>query len=246
MDLARAGGLLLAILVAWGTVAESSGGTFQAEYDRLLMSYAQFKHYQNMNSSADVEKTLKPDRLNTVKGILRGTQVEITKGRPLISYIKKVRGIWCVRLANDKGEEQFRLSVVFDPSLKKDLASSTHFGWSVGAHVLLPVENGGDDDPDFVDFKSGSDADTWRQRADASPRLQICLLSDAQTGEMDIDFDLFNLHLMPANSDIGSIGPQHAHLKMLNKAFAFPPALVLPCQDSKGHGLSHYSTPYCK
>jgi hypothetical protein len=246
MHVVRASALLLATLVACGTIVESSAGTFSADYDRLLVSYATFKKYRNMNSAADVEKTLKPDRLNTVRGILRGTQVEIAKGRPLIGYIKEVRGIWGVRLANDKGAEQFRLSVVFDPSLKDALSSSANFDWSIGAHVLLPVQEGGDDDPDFVDFTSSPQAETWRQKANASPRLQICMSSDARTGELDIDFDIFNCHLMPANSDIGSIGPQHKHLSMLNKAFAFPPDLALPCQDSKGHCLSHYSTPYCK
>jgi hypothetical protein len=120
----------------------------------------------------------------------------------------------------------FRLSLRFAPDLRSVLTASSNIPPATGAHVLLPIVSGGDDDPTFAGFAAllkDSGVQTFRE-ASKEPRLQVSMLrSDPTVGEVDIDFDAASLfcgcHCKPSNSDVGSQKPapdRHAHLAAFN------------------------------
>ena len=219
--------------------------TSSSEYERLLKSYAAYKKYGTNLTVAEIERRLSEDRLNTVRGLVRGSLIDLRPGGPLSAKIDEIRGIWGVRPGSSQGKYQFRLSLYFKPGIRRALRDSRAFNEAGGAHVLLP---GGDDDPGFTDFKHGDGPETWRQEADAPPRLQVSILKgDERTGEMDVDFDEWLCHLRPANSDIGSMKTQgHTHVALLNRAFVFPPDLKAACHNLTSHCAGEYARPYCR
>jgi len=238
-----------AILLAVTTPATTRAG-FDSEYDRLLKSYAAYKQYGTHLSVGEIEHRLSEERINTVRGLVRASLVEVTSGSPLSAFIQEIRGVWGVRPRNPQGKHQFRLSVYFKTGVRDALDQSKAFNKAAFPHVLLPVRHGGDDDPEFKDFTSGREPKTWRQEADDPPRLQVSLLNaDERIGEIDVDFHSWSheCHNVPANSDVASVaGMTHSHLTMLNSAFAFPPDLKASCHNTVSHCSDAYVAPYCK
>jgi hypothetical protein len=240
----------LAMLAGFALSSNAAPLTFETEYPRLLTSYASYKGYGKNLPVAEIEKRLTGDRLNTVKGLVRASLVDLNPGGPLSGWIDEIRGIWGVRTGSTEGRYQFRLSVYMKPGIRKALDSANAFNGAAGPHVLLPEKTGGDDDPAFTKFRPGRNPKTWRQETDNAARLQISLLrDDERTGEIDVDFHGFfdSCHTVPANSDIGSSKPSnHSHLRLLNAAFPFAPDLTSACQNTASHCMDTYKSPYCR
>jgi hypothetical protein len=197
----------------------------------------------------EIEPRLSPDRIMTLKSIVQAGLTDLRPGGALIALIDQVRGVWGARPGSREGRHQFRLSVVLTPGVRKLLDRSSAFQRGLGAHVLMPVATGGDDDPAFSGFTVERDARTWRQVADDPPRLQISVLrSDETIGEIDIDFDEFLCHFRPSNSDPGSmrLRTDHQHLGMLNKRYSSSPDLTAECHNWVSHCRRRYTIPYCQ
>lgn len=215
-----------------------------ADYERLLQSYAVFKSYGPL-TLPEIEQKLGFDRLNTVQSLLRASMTGLAPGDPVIARIEGLTGIWGARPGREEGRHQFRLSVRWKPGLRSALNGSEAFDSALGAHVLLPVATGGDDDGSYTGFVVKSDARTWRQVADDPPRLQLSMLkSDELVGEIDLDYDTWVCHMRPANSDAGS-RTVRSHVDKLNAQFQFGPPLVLACQNTSSHCKKSYSARYC-
>lgn len=219
-------------------------GDVESDYERLLKSYAAYKKYGNL-SVGEIEQRLTGDRLNTVQGLVRAAEIELSAGDRLVGWMSELRGIWGVRPGQTEGRHQFRLSVVLKPGFRKKIGESDNFESALGAHVLLPVQMGGDDDPAFANFKVDKNARTWRQVADSAPRAQVSQLkSDESVGEIDLDFDSWTCHTRPSNSDSGAEAG-HSHVGMLNAQFPFGTPLKFACRNSRSHCDKAYAQPYC-
>ena len=216
----------------------ASGALAQTQNDKdlikrtneLLDTYAKFKHYAS-EDPAVVYKNLSPDRRAVFDSIIRALFVPIqdADGNPskrVIDFVEEVRGIWGVRSKVKEGRFMFRTSLRFTPTLRAAVKGSSNIPESIGGHVLLPIETGGDDDPAFTGFAAllkESGVETFRE-ASKEPRLQVSILkNDPAVGEVDIDFDAASLfcgcHCKPSNSDVGSrkAPPDtHVHLTMFN------------------------------
>jgi hypothetical protein len=244
---------LAAVVIAvalplWSLEPAAQGGTsFQKEYERLLLSYAAYKEYPE-KTIPPIEARISPDRLNTLKAVVRAGLSDLQPGGPLLALVDAVQGVWGVRPGNSEGRHQFRVSVRLRPDARTVLDRSSFFKSAGGAHVLEPVKKGGDDDPTFTGFKVNTSARTWRQVADDPPRLQISqLISDETIGEIDLDFHEFLCHFNPSNSDPGGLKDvNHSHLGMTNRTFAFPPDLAFACQNVASHCDGSYKLPYCQ
>jgi hypothetical protein len=214
------------------------------DYQRLLKSYAAYKKYGNL-SIADIEMRLTGDRLNTVQALVRAAHTDLRSGNRLVAWMSELRGIWGVRAGNREGRHQFRLSVVWKPGFRKAIGDSSAFEGALGAHVLMPVQTGGDDDPAFAGFTVDNNARTWRQLSDAAPRAQVSQLkSDESVGEIDMDYDSWVCHTRPSNSDSGTRAG-HTHIDMLNIQFPFGSPLTFSCRNSRSHCDKSYAAPYC-
>jgi hypothetical protein len=228
-------------------VVGQTGTKFQTEYERLIKTYAVYKGYPEQTVPT-IEARLSPDRLNTLKAVVRAGLSDLQPGGPLIALVEGVQGIWGVRPGNKEGKHQFRLSVRLRTDAPKILDGSGIFRSAGGAHVLMPVQKGGDDDPAYTGFRVRSDAKTWRQIVDEPPRLQIShLVSDERTGEIDIDFHELRCHFNPSNSDAASLkDSRHSHLELLNKHYVFRPDLIAACHNVDSHCRDSYKPPYCR
>jgi hypothetical protein len=205
---------------------------------RLLVSYSNFKSY-GLTDPDEIYKTkLSPDRQALFEAIVRALFVELEdasgnpKGRRAIDFAEAVHGIWGVRPGDTEGRRMFRMSMRFRSGIREALTRSSNIPPASFGHVLLPVAQGGDDDPAFTgfDFKEGSAVVTFRQ-AGPRPTLQISLLSnDERVGEIDLDFDsgcgpppIKRCHCRPANSDVGAhaASGDDNHLPMFNARVPF-------------------------
>jgi hypothetical protein len=205
---------------------------------RLLLSYSQFKSYGLTDPAVVYATKLSPDRQALFDAIVRALFVELedSSGNPtgtrVIDFADAVHGIWGVRTGETEGRRMFRMSMRFRNGIRNELARSSNIPQASFGHVLLPVAQGGDDDPAFTafDFKEGSAVVTFRQ-AGPRPTLQVSLLSnDEHVGEIDLDFDtgcgpapLKRCHCRPANSDVGAhaASGDDNHLPMFNARVPF-------------------------
>jgi hypothetical protein len=242
-----AAGMTLSARLSDGSSPPSGAVSFAAEYDRVLKTYAAYKGYPEQ-TLAEIEARLSPDRLTVLHSIVRAGLTDLRPGRPLITLVDQVQGIWGARPESEDGRHQFRLSVVLKRGVRRILDRSSTFQLGVGGHVLMPLPTGGDDDPAFTGFQVRR-ARTWRQVADRPPRLQVSQLrSDETVGEIDIDFDEGPCHQRPSNSDPGSMKVQtnHHHMSMLNRRFTSSTDLTAACQNWTSHCRRRYTTPYCQ
>ena len=234
------------------------------ETDRLLITYANSKG--DLDAVADdVEQGLTEDRRVEFHAVLRTLftpifpQADPASPR-LIDFVEGVTGIWGVRPDDDEGRHQFRLSVVFDPALAEILdGAGTNFRTREWGHVLMP---GGDDDSGFTSFDVRTDAESYEENTNLTPRIQISYLrSDPSVGEIDIDFygvDLVggfqnvfggtSCHTSPSNSDpLSGEATGHSHLDEFNDAYRFfAEPLTSDCLDFDDHCEEVYETPDCR
>lgn len=224
--------------------------------NELLVTYATFKSYASKDA-ATTYNALTEDRRAVFDAIVRALFVPIKDkkgivGKRVIDYVQEVRGIWGVRNNQSEGRYMFRLSMHFTPALKAVLLNSSNIPKSTftTGHVLLPRPKGGDDDPQFTNFKpllKESGVITFREAAD--PSLQISLVTDdAQVGEADIDFDPKGFpcgcHCKPSNSDVGSknaASTTDIHLAMFNNDVSyFSTAFSTPWSKPGAHCRPRY------
>jgi hypothetical protein len=204
--------------------------------DELLVTYATFKNYP-AKDAATTYRNLTEDRQAVFDAIVRALFVPLqdkkgVPGKRVVDFVEEVRGIWGVRSNQTEGRYMFRVSMRFAPTLKAALQASSNIPKSrfTTGHVLMPVAEGGDDDPAFTGFKAllkESGVSTFREAGD--PSLQISLLDDdPQIGEADIDFDPKGFpcgcHCRPSNSDVGSkksSSSTDVHLTMFNSDITY-------------------------
>lgn len=148
----------------------------------------------------------------------------------MIDFIEGVRGTWSVRSLSANGKHQFRLSVVWRKDLAQALKAGEGFPKSTSGHVLLPVQKGGDDDPNFTPFDVRTNGVATFKQARGEPEIRVSYVNgDLEKGEIDIDFDPPDLwrrcHWRPSNSDPGSRAQAHSHLDDFHVA-VFPEGLA--------------------
>jgi hypothetical protein len=223
----------------------------QNALDRLLLCYGSWKDLPQV-VPRHIDVTLSTDRRSVFHAIVRSLFVEFRDsdnkraGTRPIEFVDAVLGIWGVRYGDSEGRNQFRLSVLLDQGIVRELDAASNFQ-TVGGHVLLPDS---DEDPNFSEHVFLEDGVSSFKQTGAVPPVQIGIVrdrnrlpgelqtklelsfpafarGDALLGEIDLDFDwpfpsrcIFQ-HNDPSNSDSGSVSKgfglcRHSHLELLN------------------------------
>lgn len=211
--------------------SQSLDACLAMERDRLLMTYNKYKSY-GLPTAEAVFHDLEPERQAVFEASVRALFQELehprghgTGQRP-IDFLQEVLGIWGVRTGEPRGEFLFRLSTKWRRGIRGALSNKDNFADSIHAHVLLPVQRGGDDDPKFAGMSALGPKRTYRQKG--TPSIQISFLEgDETTGEIDVDFDetwrfegFKHCHTQPSNSDVGSANG-HEHLERFRSRYEF-------------------------